>query len=383
MENLHSFKIYSRVSELPVTWNIVAADNIFLHSEYLEVLEQSAPANMECRFIGIFEKEILLGVAVSQFLNMSNVESFGERDNHLKTKIRHLFFKSFTSNVLIMGNNMLTGQNAFAFSEKLPIATGIKELYNASEAIRKNLDARGRKVHLVIFKDFNPIAAADFEMAEFKPFFLFSTQPNMVLTFREQWKNFDNYIADLTKRYRDHYKRARKKSDGLVKKKMSVADIELHNDIIHKLYLTVARNAPFNTFYLPKEHFILLKMKLKDRFLFYGYFEGDNLVGFNTLIKNGSDIDTYFLGYSEDCQREKMLYLNMLYDMIGYSINKGFRKIILARTALEIKSSVGAVPEKMIGYIRHTDPIFNYFLPRLFRYFEPELNWHQRHPFKD
>jgi hypothetical protein len=27
-------------------------------------------------------------------------------------------------------------------------------------------------------------------------------------------------------------------------------------------------------------------------------------------------MDTYFLGYDDSIQREKMLYLNMLYDMI-------------------------------------------------------------------
>jgi hypothetical protein len=44
-----------------------------------------------------------------------------------------------------------------------------------------------------------------------------------------------------------------------------------------------------------------------------------------------------------------MLYLNMLYDMIAYSINKGFKEIIFARTALEIKSSVGANQFKCMG----------------------------------
>ena len=38
-------------------------------------------------------------------------------------------------------------------------------------------------------------------------------------------------------------------------------------------------------------------------------------------------MDTYFLGYDESIQREKMLYLNMLYDMIAYSINKNFNEI--------------------------------------------------------
>jgi hypothetical protein len=58
-----------------------------------------------------------------------------------------------------------------------------------------------------------------------------------------------------------------------------------------------------------------------------------------------------------------MLYLNMLYDMT-YSINKGFKEIIFARTALEIKSSVGARPIQM--YIGHTNPVVNVFMPKYF-----------------
>ena len=93
-------------------------------------------------------------------------------------------------------------------------------------------------------------------------------------------------------------------------------------------------------------------------------------------------MDTYFLGYDESIQREKMLYLNMLYDMIAYSINKGFKEIVFARTALEIKSSVGAKPIKMYGFMEHSNPIFNYCLPKIFRYLEPETIWQERNPFK-
>ena len=93
-------------------------------------------------------------------------------------------------------------------------------------------------------------------------------------------------------------------------------------------------------------------------------------------------MDTYFLGYDDSIQREKMLYLNMLYDMIAYSINKGFKEIIFARTALEIKSSVGAKPIQMYGYIGHTNPVVNVFMPKIFRYLEPETPWQERNPFK-
>ena len=80
-----SIKIYSSVSELPEHWNDFAIENIFLSKEYLEVLEKSAPSNMFCHFIGMFDKDKLVGISLSQFLDLNKLESFGERDQCLKT----------------------------------------------------------------------------------------------------------------------------------------------------------------------------------------------------------------------------------------------------------------------------------------------------------
>jgi hypothetical protein len=49
----------------------------------------------------------------------------------------------------------------------------------------------------------------------------------------------------------------------------------------------------------------------------------------------------------------------MLYDMIGFLINKGYSRIILPGTALEIKSSVGAKPVDMYGMMQHSNPFIN------------------------
>src|SRR5690606_35030339 len=126
-----------------------------------------------------------------------------------------------------------------------------------------------------------------------------------------------------------------------------------------------------------------LKENLGDDFLLYGYFSGEKLIGFDTLIRNGNAMETYFLGYDAQEQRHRMLYLNMLYNMIGYAIKKKFKTVIFARTALEIKSSVGAEPLELYGFMKHTNPVIQRLLPRLFRYFEPEAQWQQRHPFSD
>ncbi|WP_367754985.1 GNAT family N-acetyltransferase [Flavobacterium sp. WC2430] len=377
-----SFQIYSSSKNLPIGWDSLVVDNIFLSSDYLSVLESSAPTNMDCHFIGLFQDQELVGAALSQFINLSEVSSFGERDHCLKTVIRNLVFKNLSSKVLVIGNNMLTGQNSYRFNEKLPVAEGLILLEKASEELKKIFNQKGLKIHLTIFKDFANQEIQNFKIPEYNPFFNFSTQPNMVFYIQESWNIFDDYINDLSKKYRDQYKRARKKATTITKKKLSLEEIKEYNIRIHELYMNVAKNAPFNTFYLPENHFEEFKKALKDQFLFYGYFIDNELIGFNTLIKNGKDIDTYFLGYDEKHQREKMLYLNMLYDMIGYSINKGYKRIIFARTALEIKSSVGAKPIKMYGLMKHSNPFINLFVSKTFSYFEPVMKWQERNPFK-
>lgn len=382
MNNFYSFKIYNKYYELPENWNDLAINNVFLSKEYFEILDRSSPANMECFFIGIFDKNQLIGIAFSQLLNLNKLESFGDRDKCIKTVVRNFTLKRFSSHVLFIGNNMLTGQNAFFIKENSNIEETIKTLKLAVSQLKYDLKKKEIIVHITTYKDFYPTDINILNNPELNKMFSFSSQPNMVFEIQENWKNEQDYIDALSKKYRDQYKRARKKADGVIKRKLTLEDIIANEETIYELYYHVAKNAPFNTFFLAKNHFRTFKQILHEKFLFYGYFLNDKLIGFNTLIKNGKTMDTYFLGYDDTIQREKMLYLNMLYDMIGYSIKKGFHEIIFARTALEIKSSVGAKSIKMIGFMEHQNPIINKFISHVFSYLEPEVEWQERNPYK-
>ena len=382
MNTNYSFQIYFSSENLPSNWDVLALNNIFLSKDYLKILEKSAPENMVCHFIGFFRDKELVGIALSQFLDLNKLESFGERDKCIKTSIRNSIFKNFCSHVLILGNNMLTGQNAYVFSDRIDKNTALLCLKTASKKLETIFKNKGQKVHITTFKDFPQEETAAFQKAGFQDYFQFSTQPNMIFDIPTHWKTEQDYINALSKKYRDQYKRARKKANGVVKIKMHLEDIIKHEDTIYDLYFHVAKNAHFNTFFLAKNHFRTLKEILKDKFLFYGYFLDEKLIGFNTIIKNGEVMDTYFLGYDESIQREKMLYLNMLYDIIAYSINKGFKEIVFARTALEIKSAVGAKPQEMFGYMKHSNIILDTVIEKLFCYLEPEVVWQERNPFK-
>jgi predicted N-acyltransferase len=382
LNTAYSFKIYSSTAQLPEKWDDLAVSTIFLSKKYLQVLEKSSPENMICNFIGIFDNEILVGIALSQFLDLIALESFGERDKCIKTAVRNIIFRNFASHVLVIGNNMLTGQNSFALSNAVDNKGAMQALHAATSELKKIFKSKGIKIHITTYKDFDKKEIKNFDIPEFQNDYQYSTQPNMVFSINEKWQSEQDYIESLSKKYRDQYKRARKKAALIEKRKLHLEDIIALEDTIYDLYFHVAKNAPFNTFFLPKNHFRAFKEIFKDKFLFYGYFINEKLIGFNTLIKNGEVMDTYFLGYDESIQREKMLYLNMLYDMIAYSINKNFKEIIFARTALEIKSSVGAKPVKMFGLMDHSSKIVNLYLPRIFKYLEPETVWQERNPFK-
>jgi len=376
-----SFIIYDSAQQLPEDWDDCSGGNIFLSRAYFKALENNGPDNMRCRFVGFFKEGMLCGVLLSQFLDLNRLESFGERDHCLKTTVRNFIFRKFASHVLFIGNNMLTGQNAFRFRDDISPNEYLSAIAKATQALQAVFKKQGVRVHITSIKDFLPWELATLK-AVFEGYVTFSTQPNMVFHIPERWASIDDYVGELTKKYRDQFKRSHKRADGIEKRKMKCEDIERFESEIDELYRHVARNAPFNTFFLRKGHFAELKRCLGDRFHFYGYFLNDRLVGFNTLIRNGSAMDTYFLGYDEDIQKEKMLYLNMLYDMVAYSIRKGFRTVVFARTALEIKSSVGAEPVEMFGLIQHSNPLINPFLNRIFKALEPKTEWQQRHPFK-
>jgi len=115
----------------------------------------------------------------------------------------------------------------------------------------------------------------------------------------------------------------------------------------------------------------------------FGVFLKDELVGFYTLILNQEVLETYFLGYNKDMQHQYQMYLNMLFNMASFGIDNGFKKIVYARTAMEIKSSIGAKPHTMHIYLNHTNNVIaNTVLRGIVKYMNPIQTWEERHPFR-
>lgn len=374
----YTFQIFGSVKELPTDWNkIIGQQNIMLSEEYFRVLEESKPENMKCFFAGFFADENLIGGALFQYLSFIEHKTF-QKDEVL-CSVRNFLAKKFTKDVMILGNNMLTGQNGFYFdTSKIHTDKAMSLLNDASTT----LQSKYRRSSLIIFKDYQKPFLKNFDEIKFRRFFRFSVQPNMILNIKPEWKAFENYADDFSKKYRARLKSAKKKLEGIQKIELDFEAIKKHQKEMNVLYQNVAENAPFNTFFLTDHHFENMKQNLQENFKVFGYFSDDKLIGFYTLIINNQDIDTYFLGYDKEIQKEKQIYLNMLFDMTEFGISNQFKRIIFGRTALEIKSTIGAEPVEIFGLIKHNNKAINTFIKKIFSSLNPKVEWVQRKPFK-
>jgi len=374
----YNFKIFNSIKELPEEWNsIIGQHNIMLSEEYFCVLEESKPTNMKYSFVGFFSDEDLIGGALFQYLNFIEHKSF--QKGEMLCSIRNFLAKQLSKDVMILGNNMLTGQNGFYFNTlKISTEKAITLLKEASKGVSNVFG----KSSLVIYKDYQKSFLKNFDEEEFKSFYRFSVQPNMILNIKPEWKSFEDYSNDLSKKYRARLKSAKKKIDGIQKTELDIHSIKKYQNEMNILYQNVAENAPFNTFFLKENHFESMKQNLQDNFKVFGYFMNEKLIGFYTLILNNKDIDTYFLGYDKEIQKEKQIYLNMLFDMTEFGVSNQSKRIVFGRTALEIKSTVGAVPVEIFGLIKHNNKAINPFMEKIFTSLNPKVGWIQRKPFK-
>jgi hypothetical protein len=380
-------KIYRTTSEIPLAWDTLATNDVFLKTPFLTGLENSSPSNITSFYIGIFKAEKLVGIAVIQRVEMYLDDVFRRTSNNYVKQLGKQLISNFVrGNALVVGNLMHTGQHGIYYDEKeITQNDFLNMIQEAIEDLTIEIkETFNKKIRIIAFKDYFDDDKIHQSTAYFKNQNLYKiqVQPNMMFHILNTWKEPENYIANFNKKYKRRYKTARKKSADLVFKELNEAFIETHSKALFKLYETVSDNARVNSFKLAENHFLSLKQSLKDNFKVFGYFLKDELVGFYTLILNYDKLETYFLGYKREIQHTYQMYLNMLFNMASYGIENNFKTIVYARTAMEIKSSIGAKPHNMHIYLKHTNNfIANTIMKCVVKFMNPIRKWEERHPF--
>ena len=390
--NPYSFSLHKSILDIKDEWQSIVPDKLFYSPKYLSFTESNTPKGMEMRY-GLFHLDgVPVGTLIMQVKHISLGESLTVEAND-NSSVRSRMFKGIKSGLaktisfdtLVVGNLLLTGQYSFYFKDETVEFYKRFALVESSLGLVKELLAKdGINIGSVLMKDFYETnAVSNTPHGEQCTFSECKVQPDMVMSIREEWTDFEEYMGSLKSKYRVRIKRALKKAKPVERRVLTIDELIKYQDRIHELYLETALKASFNLFILPEDYFLEMKKALEDQFKLIGYFLEGKLIGYFTVIFDKDHVDAHFLGYDKDKNGIHQSYLNMLIDILKEGIISKAKHIHFSRTALEIKSSIGAEPEEMVFYLRSQRRWQNkYLLPKILEIMVPEEQWEPRSPFK-
>ena len=224
----------------------------------------------------MFNKNQLVGVVVIQRVQLYLKDMFRhEGATRFKEALQNTLSKFLKGNILVVGNLTHTGQHGlFVDQTKISQTQFIEKIFEACEELTKWIRIeRKRKIRLILFKDYFKNDSIHLEQSGFesKNFYKMQVQPNMIMKPRKNWLSTQDYVADMTTKYRSRFNRARQKRESIITKELNIEEIKNHSLDLYKLYKNVSKNASFNTFILPKNHFLILKEHLLDDFKVFAY----------------------------------------------------------------------------------------------------------------
>jgi predicted N-acyltransferase len=388
----HSF--FRTIESAGYDWERVAAQagDVFLQRPYLQTLETAPPREMRFGYLLFYADSRPVGIAVCQIKRFSASESLADLNNTEKDPcffngianwLKRRIAGSVDAEILVCGNLLVTGKHGFWFDPAIIAAERAPELlYEALQDGVAQIDRSGSKISMILIKDVLPGEQDVFGKYFIqKQFTEFDIQPNMVLHL-DDYADFDGYLGAMTTKYRTRAKRAFKKREALHRRELTKNDILEAAPVMYALYKSVAKSAGFNVVDLNETYLSVLHKAIDGTFRVFGYYLEGAMVAYCTTLKNNEELEAHFIGYDKNLNHEYQLYLNMLYDMVGIAFSSGCRRVVFARTALEIKSSAGAVPEHLLCYLKHQNPLINNFTSSILDYLKPVEEWQQRHPFK-
>lgn len=350
-------------------WNVLAGDNLYLKSDYLQCTEDSLAAEMQFRYLNITDRdEKLVAIAMCQMLD------FISQGEQLIARIAN----KFNLKIMVCGNMFACGENGFAYHTDLPD----EEAYNLLSITLRKLakSKKNGKTSLILVKELcgNSIEKARPLEQKFEDF---SIDVNMVLPLSSNWNCMEDFLSCMVTKYRTKAKQTFNKSVDIEVRRLEANEIADAGDKLNELYNKVAQTANYKLGSLNAQYFEACAKQFKDEFVLQAYYLKNEFIGFSTCFLLPEMVDCNYVGINYDYNRTYALYQRMLYDFVKLGIEKKKKKIQFGRTAELIKSGLGAVPVNMKLYGRHRSSIANMIVRPIISSIKP-TEFELRKPFK-
>ena len=382
--NTNTALFFSTIDKIPpqIWEDLGCIKNSYFHPDFLKSLEENHKEITFSYIVLVNDKNKPTAFASLKIIDfeLNSIKNDFEILKDIGRKL-HVFPDKKPLKLLTCGNTFVSGEHGVFIKENQDKKAIIKELaesinhfVNSDKKLKKQIDA-------FLIKDFaNESLFITNELKDFS-YHPFSVEPNMQLVLHTDWQNFDDYLASMKTKFRVKAKKAFKQSAHIRIEEITLINIEEQLPKMTTLYEKVASNAGFNLGSFNLETYKDLKEKFGENYILKSYWLEDKIVGFISGIVNKDSLDAHFVGIDYQLNREHAIYQRMLYDYIEIAINRKLKTLNFGRTASEIKSSVGAIPQDLTMYLRHQKTIKNKILKLFLQRVQP-TPFQQKFPFK-
>jgi hypothetical protein len=363
----------------------------FLDLQYLKLLESSEGSAISCRYVVVYHNKKPCGVLYFQIIDFKAGifgDLIGGEVRHLQEKKGNLFSRYIEANrnevlmrLFTCGNNVISGQHGFLFSEEVPDNMRFGIVFSMAELLAKEERLR-RSISAVLIKDLPHLLPAG-ESAWKSRYSEFPVEPVMELKIPENISTLDAYLGLFSKKYRNRARAILKGREKLTLQHFDLDEIRGHEKELYSLYSQVYDRAKFKLIRLPANYFGTCREIYGERFIMKVLLYEKRIVGFASGIVTGENsFEAHYIGIDYDMNAELELYQNILYVMIEEALANDCHEINLGRTAAEIKTTIGAVPTEMFCYIRPVNAISR-LMQRVFISFLKPKPFIARNPFRE
>lgn len=384
----YTTRIFNYVEDIPhQVWDdFSAVHNVSFTKPYLKAFEEFNAHKIQFFYIVISKAGIAVSIATLQVMEFDFMESdFTSNSSRCVERLSEWLSGLLKRNyvkIMICGNVFLSGEHGIYIKptedKKLVlehIVKGINAIVNANKYLKKWVD-------IILLKDFITESLPITNNLKQYSYTSIQVDPNMVLYLNPEWKNFEDYLAAFKSKFRVKAKKAYKTSEKLIGKDFTYQDIIAHKQALTALYTNVKNKASFTPESLNLATYSALKKAFGSNFVFKAYFLNEALVGFMSGVVNNKALDAHYVGINYELNKKYAIYSRMLYDYVAIGIERGVNEINFGRTAGEIKSTLGAVPQELTCYIRHKKTIANTLFKPFLKRVKPTA-FEQRFPFKN
>jgi hypothetical protein len=284
--------------------------------------------------------------------------------------------------VLICGNNFVSGEHGVLTAKGSNSAEAFSLLPEVVKTIVQKV-AKPVKFSVILVKDYYASHKQKPEvLLTKKRYHSFGVEPEMILKINPEWNVFDDYLAAMSKKYRNRTKSVLRHSSQLVEHHLDEESLRSVINDIYPLYAKMHQKARFRLAALTPHYFVEMKRLFPAQFGVKMYTLNGKAVGFRSFFLNGEQLEAHFIGVDYHLNKEHDIYNRILYDFVDDTIKTGRNELLLGRTAAEIKSTIGATAHNLTCYIRHRNSFSNQIIRPFIDYLKPS-EWTPRNPFRN